>query len=125
MNQQEQLNSIKQTFAVALAKHRSDENELCKKILEKERQLERLETKRKRLAAAYPRWTETLLKPLVDLIKTEFPGRQHDEELFQPVGLRNRVIILFTKIQSADTEYVKAEDNPIYICIEPGDLSTG
>jgi hypothetical protein len=125
MNNQEQLNSIKQIFASSLAIHRTDENELCKKILEKEKQLERLEAKRRKLAAAYPRWTEALLKPLVDLIKIEFPDWRQDEELFQPVGLRNRVIILFTKKQDEPVPDMPAEDNPIYFCIEPGDLSKG
>lgn len=116
---------IRKNHAELLNTYRNDENILCSKILAKERQLQRLETKRKELSKAFPRWAELLLLPVVEQLKNALPNWICDDETFTPLGIDSRVSLFFIKagVQSYKDKY--ADGNSIYICFQPGDLNMG
>jgi hypothetical protein len=116
---------IRKNYAELLSTYRNDENILCGKILAKERQLQSLETKRKELSKAFPRWTELLLRPVVEKLKIALPNWICDDEIFTPIGIDSRVSVFFikTSVQTYEDKY--ADGNSIYICLQPGDLNIG
>ncbi len=116
---------IRKNYAELLSAYRNDENILCGKILAKERQLQSLETKRKELSKAFPRWTELLLRPVVKQLKIALPNWICDDETFTPMGIDSRVSIFFIKTGLLSFEDKYADGNSIYICFLPGDLNMG
>ncbi|NCI51388.1 hypothetical protein GWC95_15775 [Sediminibacterium roseum] len=119
------LQQIKNNYANLLAKYRGEENALCEKILAKERQLQRLEDKRKALNKAFPRWTESLLQRVIDQLKNAIPGYTYDGDELIPMGLQCRVVVFFYKDGQVKNADRFAEENSIYICFSPGDLHFG
>lgn len=119
------IQEIRKNYANLLAKYRGEENALCEKVLAKERQLARLEAKRKLLSKNFPRWTEALVIPIIDQLKNSIPGWTYDGEELIPMGLGCRVAVFFYKDDQPEIVDKYAEDNSIYICFSPGDLTTG
>ena len=116
---------IRKNYAELLSIYRNAENSLCGKILAKERQIQSLESKRKELLKGFPRWTELLLRPVVEQLKIALPNWICDDETFTPMGIDSRVSVFFIKtgVQTYEDKY--ADGNSIYICFQPGDLNIG
>ena len=117
--------NIRKNYAELLSSFRNAENILCGKILAKEKQLQRLETKRKELSRTLPRWTEMILRPVVEQLKIALPNWICDDETFTPLGIDSKVSVFFIKagVQTYEDKY--ADGNSIYICFQPGDLNMG
>ena len=73
----------------------------------------------------FPRWTELLLRPVVEQLKIALPNWICDDETFTPMGIDSRVSVFFIKtgVQTYEDKY--ADGNSIYICFQPGDLNIG
>ena len=80
---------------------------------------------RKELLKGFPRWTELLLRPVVEQLKIALPNWICDDETFTPMGIDSRVSVFFIKtgVQTYEDKY--ADGNSIYICFQPGDLNIG
>ncbi len=116
---------IRKKYAKLLSIYRNDENILSCKILSKERQIQSLEAKRKELLKSFPRWTELLLRPVVEQLKIALPNWICDDETFTPMGIDSMVSVFFIKtgLQTYEDKYV--DGNSIYIRFQPGDLNMG
>lgn len=119
------FHTFRSNYARQINKYRQEENILYGKILAKESQLQRLEAKRKKLSATYPYWTDNLLKPVVEQLKAALPLWTCDDEKFTPMGLGSKVSVFFCNNNQLEIDDKYAEDNSIYICFLPDDLSSG
>ncbi len=116
---------IRNNYAELLSIYRNAENILCGKILAKERQVQCLESKRKELLKGFPRWTELLLRPVIEQLKIALPNWICDDETFTPMGIDSTVSVFFIKAGVQTNEDKYADRNSIYICFQPGYLNMG
>lgn len=116
---------IKNKYVDLITTYREDENILCGKILAKEKQLQRLEVKKKKLWQFYPLWTELLLMPLIRHLSRIFPDWSWDGDELLPMGIGNKVAVFFCKNTDLPNADKYDTENSIYICFLPGDLHKG
>ena len=119
------FNDIKKNYANLLVTYRETENNLCRKILYKEKQMQGLEEKKKQLSKTFPHWTELFLRPVIEQLKPAFPEWICDDDILTPMGIGSRVAVFFCKNDKLEYEDKYAGDNSIYICFRPGDLQIG
>jgi hypothetical protein len=104
---------IAAAFTNKLAAYNAARKSMDDKIDRKQKQLDRLIARRKKMKD-YPRWTEQFLRPVIDEIKPLFPDWICDDERLTPMGLGSRVSLFFTS--KSDSEKY------IYLVFVPGDL---
>jgi hypothetical protein len=122
MENKTKLVDIRKNYANLFAIYRDEENTLCGKILAKERQLQRLEAKKRTLNKSFPCWTELLLRPVLDQLKLALPDWLIDDDELTPMGIGARVTVFFIKNDAQAYEDKYAKGNSIYITFLPGDL---
>ncbi len=125
MNETITFQSISYAYAVRLSGHRARVKSLNTKIELKVKQLERLQKKNKAFNAVYPRWTELLLRPLLNQLRQDFPEYKWDGENLSPMGLGCRVAVFFVKDMNLPEADRYEENNSMYVCFQPGDLGKG
>jgi|GEM_PF-5566346 len=107
---------IRKSFADQLSDYQTARKILDDRIAKKQQQLERLLLRRKK-APSIPYWTESLLRPVINILKPHFLNWICDDEKLSPMGLACRVSVFFTS-QNDNEKY-------IYIVFQPGELSQG
>lgn len=119
------LAAIQEDYINAYSRYQQLQDVLQQKIKIRTKQIERLQHKLTRHGGNFPRWTENLLRPVLNRVKEQLPGWIADDGQLTPMGLGCRVSVFFhplnhySELQAGDTA------NYIYIVFLPGDLDKG
>lgn len=99
-------------------KQQQEEAGIEAKIKQREKQIERLKKKLKKL----PFWQDALIKPIAEELIKHFPDRRY--EILGPFGLSSETAIHFYRI-GVDEKHKFDGDNCISITFRPEDLEKG
>lgn len=114
------LTAIKSNFSSLMQAYKNSRDELESKIAIRQKQLERLQARLKKIH--WPRWTEQLLRPVLEEIKKQLPDWHCDDERLNPLGLGCRVSVFFIKKGLTPDADRWSEANSLYITFLPGEL---
>ncbi|ANH81670.1 hypothetical protein A8C56_12365 [Niabella ginsenosidivorans] len=120
MEQQNILTAIKDSFCSRFQTFKTTRNEIQNKIYVRQRQIERLNQRLKKLHG--PHWTEDLLRPVLDEIKKQLPGWDYGADRLIPMGLGCRVSVFFTKERFSRSPNQYNRNKSISIVFLPGEL---
>lgn len=107
---------IRKSFADQFLDYQTARKTLDIEIAKNQEQPETLLVRRKNVPLM-PYWTESLLRPVINLIKPHFPDWKCDDVRLYPMGLCSKVPVLFF--------HPYDRKKYIYIVFESGDLSKG
>lgn len=107
---------IRKSFADQFLDYQTAKKALYDEIAKNHEQPGRLLVMRNNVPSI-PYWTESLLRPMINLIKPHFSDWKCDDERLYPMGLCSKVPVLFF--------HPYDRKKYIYIVFESGDLSKG
>jgi len=119
------LAAIQENYIQAYSQYREISKALESKIDRRNKQITRLQERLKKHGRSFPRWTEILLRPVLNGIKEQLPGWEADDEQLNPMGLGCRVSVFFHPVPRHSELKNFDPDLYIYIVFMPGDLDKG
>ncbi|XHR94267.1 hypothetical protein ACFJIV_28935 [Mucilaginibacter sp. UC70_90] len=92
------LAAIQEDYINAYSRYQQLQDVLQQKIKIRTKQIERLQHKLTRHGGNFPRWTENLLRPVLNRVKEQLPGWIADDGQLTPMGLGCRVSVFFIRL---------------------------